>query len=85
MLKNILKLVAIFIIGIVGGIFADQILWPYFVEKPLFLKYHLKEVPLNVTEVKQVFIQENTALENAVEKVSKSVVGIGLESKTKKL
>jgi len=76
MLKNILKIVAIFIIGIVGGIFADQILWPYFIERPLFYKYRLEQSPVYNNITKEITIQENTALEDAIKKVDKVVVGI---------
>jgi len=74
--KNILKIIAIFILGMVGGIFADQIFWPYFVERPLFYKYRLEQAPIYVTEKKETIVQENTALKNAIEKVEKTVVGI---------
>jgi S1-C subfamily serine protease len=76
MLKNISKLAIIFIFGICGGIFASEILWPYFVERPLFYQYQLSNIPVSVNETKEVIIQENTALENAVEKIEKSIVGI---------
>ncbi len=85
MVKNVSKIIAIFIIGIVGGIFADQILWPYFVERPLFLEYRLEQSPVYVTETNQVFIQENTALQDAVERVNKVVVGLRTETKTGKI
>jgi len=85
MSKNILKILAIFIIGIVGGIFADQILWPYFIERPLFYQYNLEQTPVNVTEVKEIHIQENVALENAIEKAEKVVVGVKTETKTGKI
>jgi len=78
MLKNVLKLIVVFIFGIGGGIFADQILWPYFVERPL----GLENSPPFITEKKEIIIKENTALQDTVEKVKKSVVGI--ETKTKK-
>lgn len=67
MLKNILKILAIFILGAGGGIFADRILRIYFVEE---------QKPVYVTEKKEIFIQENTALENAVEKTVKAIIGI---------
>lgn len=70
MKKTIFKILVIFIIGIAGGIFANQVLWPYFVERPVY-----------VTEREEIIIQENTALKNAIEKVEKTVVGI--ETKTK--
>lgn len=74
--KNILLVIVLFIIGIVGGIFADQILWPYFIERPLFYEYGLEQSPIYVTENKEITIQENVALKNAIEKVEKTVVGI---------
>jgi serine protease Do len=85
MLKNILKIIAIFIIGMVGGIFADQIFWPYFVERPLFYQYRLEKAPIYVTERKEVTVTENVALQNAIEKVKKVVVGVKTETKTKKI
>ncbi len=82
MSNNILKIIAIFIIGIIGGIFADQILWPYFVEKPLFLKYNLEQKSIYITEKKEIFIQENIALTNGIEKIKNSVIAIS-KNKTK--
>lgn len=79
MLKNILKIVVIFVIGTVGGVFADQILWPYFIERPLFYEYRLENIPVNLT--KQVVIQENTALQDAFSKTEKMVIGIRTSSK----
>jgi len=75
-IKNVFKIIAIFIIGVVGGIFADQILWPYFIERPLFYKYRLEQSPVYINETKEITIQENTALEDAIKKVDKVVVGI---------
>ncbi|MBZ9578744.1 trypsin-like peptidase domain-containing protein [Patescibacteria group bacterium] len=82
MTKTIFKIIAVFIIGTVGGIFADQILWPYFIERPLFYQYRLEQSPIYVTERKEIIIQENVALINAVEKVEKVVVGIRSKTKT---
>ena len=82
MLKNIFKIIAIFIIGLVGGIFADQIFWPYFIERPLFYQNKLEQRPIYLTERKEIYIQENVALKNAIEKVEKSVIGV--KSQTKK-
>ncbi len=81
MLRNIFKILAVFIIGIVGGIFADQILWPYFIERPLFHQYRLEQSPVYVTERKEITIQENVALKNAIEKVEKAVIGVRTEMK----
>ncbi len=71
MKKTIFKILVIFLIGIGGGIFANHVLWPYFAERPVY-----------ITEKKEITIQENTALKNAIEKVERTVVGI--ETKTKK-
>lgn len=85
-LKNIFKIIAIFIVGTIGGIFADQILWPYFIERPLFYEYRLdrywlQQQPIYVTEnvIERITIRENIALEEAIEKVKKTVVGIKAE------
>ena len=85
MLKNVLKVLAVFVIGMVGGIFADQIFWPYFIERPLFHQYRLEQTPINVIERKEIFIQENTALQEAVKRVEKAVAGIRTETKTGKI
>lgn len=85
MLKNIFKILAFFVIGVVGGIFADQILWPYFIERPLFYQYRLEQTPVNVTEVKEIYIQENTALKNAIEKAEKAIIRVETETKTGKI
>ncbi len=82
MIKNIAKIIAIFIIGLVGGIFSEQILWPYLIEKPLFEKYELGDRPIFLTET--ILIQENTALVEAIEKAEKSVIGIKTQLKTGK-
>lgn len=76
MLKNILKILSFLIIGMIGGIFSTQIIWPYFVERPLFLKYNLERNPIYVTEKKEIYIQENQALQEAIKKVSDTVVKI---------
>ncbi len=76
MLKIIKNIVLAFIFGIAGGIFADQILWPYFIERPLFYKYRLEQQPVYVTEKNEITIQENTALKDAIEKSEKYLVAI---------
>ncbi|MFH1451348.1 MAG: serine protease [bacterium] len=73
-MKNILKIIFVFIVSIGGGIFADQILWPYFIERPLFYRYRLDQAPVYVTQ--QITIEENVALQAAIEKVEKAVIGI---------
>jgi S1-C subfamily serine protease len=68
----------------VGGIFAEEIFWPYFVERPLFYKYKLEKPPIYVTEKKEIHIQENIALKDAISKVEKTVVLIRTKTKTGK-
>ena len=84
MTKNILKIIAVFLIGAVGGIFADQILWPYFIERPLFLKYRLEQPPIQITEIKEITVSQESALKDAVEKVGKTIVGIRTKLKNGK-
>ncbi|KPJ71865.1 hypothetical protein AMJ50_00040 [Parcubacteria bacterium DG_74_3] len=79
---KISQILTIFTLGIVGGIFADQILWPYFIERPLFYQYRLEQNPIYVTEKKEITIRENLALQNAVEKVEKVVVGVKTKTET---
>ena len=81
MIKNILKIVVIFAVGMSGGVFADRVLWPYFVENPV-LKYQYADGPIYVTEKNEITVQENVALQDAIEKVERAVIGI--TTKTKK-
>lgn len=64
-----------------GGIFATQILWPYFVERPFFYNQLPQNSP-NVTDGKEIIIQENVALQNTIVKVEKAVVGIITKTKS---
>lgn len=76
MLKNVLKVLTIFFIGALGGIWATQILWPYLVGRPFFYREGFEGGPVYIEEKKEVIIQENVALQNAVEKVKDMVVGV---------
>lgn len=75
-IRNILKVIIFFVIGMIGGIFADQILWPYFVEKPLFSQYSLEKAPVSIIEKKETIIQENTALTEAIEKEENKIMAV---------
>jgi len=75
-LKQLGALLVIFFFGIAGGIFGSQILWPLFVERPLFYQYRLNQAPTYINETKEIVVQENAALTEAIEKVKKAVVGI---------
>ncbi len=72
MKKIFLQILFIFFVGILGGVFANQVIGPYFAGRPIY-----------VTEQKEITIEENTALRNAVEKVKKTVIGIKTTSKEK--
>jgi serine protease Do len=74
MKKDIIKIVCFFAVGMAGGIFSDQVFWPYFVEKPIFSEYGLEQSP--TIEVREFIIQESTALEKSIEKVEDAIVGI---------
>lgn len=74
--KNILKIISFFVIGMIGGIFGGQILWPYLVEKPLFSQYGLENPPVSIIEKKETVIQENTALTEAIEKGEGVIVAV---------
>jgi len=85
MSKKLLIIVGLFIVGMVGGIFADQIFWPYFIERPLFYQYRLEKNPVYLTETKEIYIQENTALMDVIEKVEKTIVGVKTKTKYGKI
>ncbi len=76
--KNLYQILAIFVIGTIGGIFADQILWPYFVERPLFQQYKLEQSPTYLTEKIEttLYVQENTAIRESVQDVLPAIVGV---------
>ncbi len=67
-----------FIIGVIGGIFADQILWPYFIERPLLHQYNIEQSPTYVTEKTEttMYVQENTVMRESVQDVLPAVVGV---------
>lgn len=75
-MNKVYKILVIFVFGIAGGIFADQILWPYFIERPLFYKYRLDQAPIYINKQDQIYIQENTALQDSFEKIEKTVVAV---------
>lgn len=85
MIKKIAKIIIIFIIGIFGGIFADQILWPYFIERPLFYRYRLDQAPIVINKTEEITITENNALESAAEKIEKSIAEIRIQTESGKI
>lgn len=71
MAKTLIKLVIVFIVGLLGGIFAVKIAG----------ERQSPGIPKPVIERKEVTIEENRALTNAIEKVDKTVVGIRAKKK----
>lgn len=90
MRKIFLKTFFIFIIGALGGITFQAFLLPYFATRPFFQRFHFVKI-LTEREVHihpspdNIIIQENIALQEAIEKVGKAVVGIRAQSKQGKI
>ncbi len=76
MIKRIAKALFIVLLGIIGGIFGAQIIWPLFVERPLFPQFNLEQAPTYVNQINQITVQENTALLQSVDKVKRSIISI---------
>ncbi len=76
MKKTISNLIGILIISIIGGIIAQQLVWPWLLQYSFFAQYKKEESPIHITEQEKIYIEENTALEEAVKKVEKSVIGV---------
>ncbi len=81
--KNILNLLFILIIGGLGGILADQFLLPYLAGIPPFSKIGFIHQAGNGTTIihptEKIIITENTALEQAIDKISPCLVVIQSE------
>ena len=76
MIKGIVKFTLFFLAAGAFAVFTDQVLWPCFAERSLFLKYKLEQNPIYLTQKVQTVIQENKALKDAIEKSAKTVVAI---------
>lgn len=74
--KKIISFVLVFIIGGLGGIVGERILFPYLASKPLFSKFRFVRAygTTIINEEKKIIIRENEVLEDAIEKVSNQVV-----------
>lgn len=73
MLKNTLKLVVVFVVGVLGGVYANQV----------FTQPNIGTI-ISTVEIKEVIIEENSALEDAVKKIEKAIVGIKTVAKSGK-
>ncbi len=76
MSKNILNIVLVLVFGMIGGVFADQVLLPYLVKRNLLQNYRTDTNPIYINEQKEIIIQENTATQDVIDKVRRAVVGI---------
>ena len=89
MLKNILKILMVFVCGAIGGIWAQIFLLSYLVEQPFTQEFQFvkqfKERETVVNPIEEIIIQENTALKKTVERVKKTVVGIKSRTKAGKV
>jgi S1-C subfamily serine protease len=85
MFKKVLKFVAILVLGGIGGFLYQAFLLPYLATNPYFGKFKFikdfKERQTIVYPKEVVIIRENSALEDAVDKVGKTVVGIKASKK----
>jgi S1-C subfamily serine protease len=75
--NKIIKIFGFFALGILGGIFADIIILPNLVGG--FLDNI--QSPKYINQTKEVTILENIALEDAIEKVRKTVIGVKTQTK----
>lgn len=82
--KVILKIIFILIIGALGGVIFQAFILPYLATKETFKNFGfvkiLTEREVNLHPTNEIIIQENTALQDAVEKINKVVVGIRAQS-----
>ena len=86
--KNLLKVFFVLFLGIIGGGIFCVLILPKLIENPYFEKFQIfetfkREIIVNPKE--QIYIQENVALKNAIEKAEKVVMEISTESKGKTL
>lgn len=75
-LKEGLTLLFIFFVSIVGGIFGSEIVGPYFIKRPIFLKYSLEPTPVFVIEKKEIKVDEGSALKTKklIEEKEKEII-----------
>lgn len=71
MFKKFLFLFTAFLFGLAGGIFSDQIVWPWLLGLPAFSR-----PPIYLKETREIRIQENEALQNAISRVEKAAFAV---------
>ena len=89
MLKDILKILMVFVIGSIGGIWAQAFLLPYLAEKSSFQRFEFvkqfKQGEVVVNPIQEIIIQENTGIKQMIEKNKKTIVGITAKTRTGKI
>ena len=84
-MKNLQKFIVILIMVQLVQFFPHQdSLGSFCGQELLTEKYKIKEAPTYVVQKEEIYIQENVALVQAIEKVEKSVVGIGTQQRVVK-
>lgn len=82
--KSILKIFSILIIGALGGIIFQAFILPYLATKPYFQQFGFIKIltnkEVNILPKETVIIQENKALQEAIERINKAVVGLRAQS-----
>jgi len=75
--KTIFKIIGVLILGIIGAFLFQVFIFPWMLADPYFENFEFiksfKEGKIVVNPTQQVYIQENTALKSAIERVGKSV------------
>lgn len=77
---SILKIIGILILGALGALIFNIFLLPYLLTNPYFADYQFvkdfKQGKIVVNQKESVYIQENTAIQDAIERVKNSVITI---------
>lgn len=89
MKKTILLLIAILILGGIGGILMDRVLFPFLSKFQVFSKIKFISEPKNVTQIiqrtEQIIVKENDALEISIGKVSPAIGAVLIKDKSGKI
>lgn len=82
MLKDVFKVLTVFVLGILGGIFGSQFLLPLFVGTSFFYPPNSSSTPVYViNKTQKIYIEENRALVDALERTKGAVIGIETQTK----
>ncbi len=88
-IKNISKIIAILMLGAIGGLLFQVFVLPYLIAHPYFERFqfvkNFKEREIIINPIEEIIIRENIALEQAIETVEKTVVGIQTKTKSGKI